>query len=503
MDQPRIHHQWAPITDLTEADRAAASGELPALAATWLDTRERLPAMQVEEFNTRLHREWSIETGIIERLYTLNEGTTRMLIEQGIDAALIAHDATEQSPEHVAALIRDHHEAVSWLFDTAAERRPLSTSFVKALHQLMTRKQSHAAGVNQFGQPARIELLHGQYKRQPNDPTRTDGSVHQYCPPEHVSAEMDRLIEMHLEHASSGIAPDVSAAWLHHRFVQIHPFQDGNGRVARALASLVFVGARWFPLVVTNDDRVAYLNALEMADEGDLGLLVRQFAQLQKDRLLQALSILGDISRDYKRLDQMLDAIGDQFERRNGRDGVVPAELEGTKETASALWDHALSRFRRVAERLGPLIVSTARTDPVFVDSFGPGDDERRRHWNLYQVINTAKSLGYFANVRDYHRWVRLGFNTGSGRSEILLSLHAVGPDYRGVVGASLCLYRCQQADSDEYEAAGNRVIELQRVCDELFQVNHNEQFDSARRRFENWLEESLVAGLEQWRRGE
>ena len=291
MDQPRIHHQWAPITDLTEADRSAASGELPALAATWLEAKERLPAAQVEKFNTRLHREWSIETGIIERLYTLDEGTTRMLIEQGIDAALIAHDATEQSPEHVTALIRDHHEAVSWLFDTAAERHPLSTSFVKALHQLMTRKQSHASGVNLFGRPARIELLHGQYKRWPNDPTRTDGSVHQYCPPEHVSAEMDRLIEMHLEHAASGIAPDVSAAWLYHRFVQIHPFQDGNGRVARALASLVFIGARWFPLVVTNDDRVAYLNALGRADEGDLGPLVRQFSQLQKDRLLQALSI--------------------------------------------------------------------------------------------------------------------------------------------------------------------------------------------------------------------
>lgn len=51
------------------------------------------------------------------------------------------------------------------------------------------------------------------------------------------------------------VSPEVEAAWLHHRFTQIHPFQDGNGRIARLLASLVFIKAGWFPLVVTRDDR--------------------------------------------------------------------------------------------------------------------------------------------------------------------------------------------------------------------------------------------------------
>jgi|GEM_PF-6737520 len=31
--------------------------------------------------------------------------------------------------------------------------------------------------------------------------------------------------------------PLLVAAWLHHQFVQIHPFQDGNGRVTRALVA--------------------------------------------------------------------------------------------------------------------------------------------------------------------------------------------------------------------------------------------------------------------------
>ena len=43
--------------------------------------------------------------------------------------------------------------------------------------------------------------------------------------------------------------PEVEAAWLHHRFGQIHPFQDGNGRVARALATMIFLRAGFVPLV--------------------------------------------------------------------------------------------------------------------------------------------------------------------------------------------------------------------------------------------------------------
>jgi Fic family protein len=46
----------------------------------------------------------------------------------------------------------------------------------------------------------------------------------------------------------------VQAAWLHHRFTQIHPFADGNGQVARAIASLVFIEAGWFPLILKRDE---------------------------------------------------------------------------------------------------------------------------------------------------------------------------------------------------------------------------------------------------------
>ena len=100
---------------------------------------------------------------------------------------------------------------------------------------------------------------------------------------------MDRLVALHHQHQDNQVPPEIEAAWLHHRFTQIHPFQDGNGRVARCLASLVFIQAGWFPLVLTRDDRTAYIQASEQADHDDLSGLVNLFSKSQKQAFIRSL----------------------------------------------------------------------------------------------------------------------------------------------------------------------------------------------------------------------
>ena len=240
---------WEPITGLGDDWRELASPELPPLVNVWSEQRESLQDTEsLNEFNERLAREWAIETGILEGLYTLDRGITRLLIEQGIDESLISHDATDGLPGKVAAHIHDQKEAVDWLFEFVKSERPFSESFIKELHALITRSQETATGIDTLGRRVEVPLRRGEYKARPNDPTRADGSVHRYCPPEQVTVEMERLIEHHDSYVAEGMAPEVISAWTHHRFTQIHPFQDGNGRVARALASLVFLREGWFPL---------------------------------------------------------------------------------------------------------------------------------------------------------------------------------------------------------------------------------------------------------------
>ena len=284
---------WQPITELDDRDRDAACAQLPALTTAWAERREGAVAGEVEEFNRRLMREWSIETCILERIYRLDRETSRLLVERGFDARLIPHDDFNGSSEQVVDYLSDHQEAAEWLYELAVAERPLSGSLIKEMHALLVRSQDTATGQDPFGRRVGIPLRKGEYKIRPNNPTRPDGVVHQYCPPEQVTVQMERLLGLYGQYQSEGASPEVVSAWLHHRFVQIHPFQDGNGRTARAISSLAFIQAGLFPLVIDRDQREGYFDALQDADGGDLRPLVDMFASNQRAVLAKALKTVG------------------------------------------------------------------------------------------------------------------------------------------------------------------------------------------------------------------
>ena len=138
------------------------------------------------------------------------------------------------------------------------------------------------------GRRVEVPLLKGKYKVRPNNPITLSGDLHEYCPPEQVRSEMDRLLAMHEAHMDQGTPTEVEAAWLHHRFVQIHPFQDGNGRVARALVAYLYARRHWPPPVIDADARHGYFDALQAADTGDLRPFVHFLAVRTVDALIAA-----------------------------------------------------------------------------------------------------------------------------------------------------------------------------------------------------------------------
>jgi hypothetical protein len=256
----------------------------------------------------------------------------------------------------------------------------------------------------------------------------------------------------------------------------------------------VLIRAGWFPLVVTRDDRTEYIDALEAADSGDLGPLVALFVRIEKRSFVKALSIADQVQQDARRVDQMIEAIGEMF---GDRDQQSLLEWDQAKDTAHEMWDFSRGRLDSVKAALEERLNGAGAPRRLGVD-FGEDGDAERRLWNRYQIVESATDLDYFANMREFHEWVRLGFQTENGRAELLLSFHAVGQDYRGLVGVSLSFYRRQEADDIEHQ-----IIELQPISDDLFQINYKEDPQSVERRYRPWLEANIVKGLDQWRRGE
>ena len=484
---------WSPLTELSDVDLAAASDELPSLASVWQDQRSELGDDRgLAEFNERLARELGDRDGGDRAAYTLDRGVTQVLIEHGIDVALIPHDATDQPPELVAEMIGDHRLAVEWLFEFVASRRGLTVSFVKELHALMTRHQAVVVGVDQFGRQTEVPLLHGEYKKLPNSPTRSRRIGPRVLPAGARRFRDGPLVDLHAEHTERGVPPEVEAAWLHHRFTQVHPFQDGNGRVALALASLVFLRHGWFPLVITRDEQVRYIDALEAADHGRLAPLVDLFAARQKKAFVSALGIAKEVVQETERVDQVLVSIGDMFAKR---DEARLQELEAAKQLAERMRDVAHHRFEEISGQLGPQLGGSPERR-TWADTAAQDDD--RRMWHRAQILDAVHAYGYFAGFRDFASWARLCIQTENGRGEIVVAFHSVGHEYRGVIGAVMVFFR-----RGETEDGQHLPLHVTVIGDEPFQINYKDTDETARSRFTHWLERGLVEALELWRRSE
>ncbi len=462
-------YRWHPIEDLTDAG-SLTDGELVSLLRVWRTRRKELEASgEYEEFDKRLRREWAIETGVIEDVFTLDRGVTRTLIQRGIEADYISRGATNKDPVFVAQVIRDHMDALEGLVDFVRGQRELTAGYIKELHAALLRSVDSYMAVDQFGTLVERRLEKGKYKETPNSPTRADGKVHEYCPPEHVAAEMDALVRMHGEHVAQGVPAEVEAAWLHHRFTQIHPFADGNGRVARALASLVFLKAGWFPVVIRRDAKVGYIDDLERADAGDLRGLVGRFVDWQRTSLIEASEVIYELKPVGTAHEAVLAARDRLVQRR-----IVPEpELGRAVANAQELFKKAQSALEAVGN---DLTAEIGRLRPGFGFRWG-------RFPPKTDYTKILRSFGLKPSP-EFSEGLTLTLMT-ERTDFLIIAFQALGPRFSGLVAAVVFLLG---------EGAGATHIGT-------FQANYEEEMAAADSRFAVWLDGTIVRALNEWRK--
>ena len=107
----------------------------------------------------------------------------------------------------------------------------------------------------------------GDYKTTPNNVRTSTGETYYFTPPDQVAPAMSDLIDWYRTKESEGEHPIVVAATLHYRFVRIHPFDDGNGRMARLLMNLILIKHGYTVAIIRQDGREEYIDTLEQVDK--------------------------------------------------------------------------------------------------------------------------------------------------------------------------------------------------------------------------------------------
>lgn len=486
-------YRWKPIEPLSDEERRTDLAAMRPLYENWRASKKRLQESseaQLADFNRRLIRRLSVETGILERLYDLDRGTTEALVANGFLEDLVSHSSTNIEPARLIDILRDQEAAVQLVIDCVANSRQLTKGLLNELHTILTRHQDTTTAVDQFGNRREIPLLKGKFKEQPNNPRRPDGEIHEYCPPIHVESETDNLLAWLPEIANED--PIVVAAWLHHRFTQIHPYQDGNGRVARALTTFVLLRADLLPLVVDRDLRTEYIKALELADQAQLSTLAEIFARLERNAILQALSVDADaeISHQKSLTSAVIGSLADKFGKRRIQ---KLAELRHVNSVALEL----RARARTVIEASFAEIESTLSEvgEPRMSIRDG-GPDRENSHWYKFEVVQSAKDAGKFANFAEDHYFIRGSIRVNRERLTFVVSFHHVGRELTGIMEATAFLKLESYEDSEDRESVSEKFS----LCSvEPFVFTHQTKVDEIGDAFSTWLDAALAVAIKEY----
>ena len=494
-----IAHKWQPISPLAE-DCGHDFSEIDSLQRQWLNVkraREELDPAAYNTFLERLTRSWAIETGIIEGLYTLDRGMTETLVMRGISTDIIDRSDTNKEPEELVRILDDHQDAVAGVYAYIREGRPITRITIQQIHTILTRHQLTYRSFNPSVGWFDARLEHGVFKKQANSPTRSDGQIHEYCPPEQVESELDNLIGWYDQYQNDNnrYHPLLLAAWLHHRFTQIHPFPDGNGRVVRTILTWHLVREEYLPVVVKRDDRTGYIDALEKADSGDLAPLVDFFARLEKRMILEALGE-PDFAGPAGAFEQVLDHIVEQIEHGNTDRAN---QLRLVNAVGEALQKHAAALLTERASQIASRLKQAGRTVDLQVITGGPADKE---HWYRWQVGETAKNAKHWANFNEARFFIRLTLMpyqmAQQSRLIFVVSLHHTGRQLSGIMAATafaLIEYRGNDT-SNQFEEDETSFIDC---TVEPFKFTWESDADDLLSRLKEWTDQCLTIALRQW----
>jgi Fic family protein len=192
---------------------------------------------------------------------TLTESETKVVLEEGITIG------GKPLKDHMEVI--GHSQAFDFLF-SCAKKNSITLSDIKELHRLFY---------------YRIDIKKaGVYRK---EKVFITGSKYSVTNPELITEKMEEFVG-NMQKMKETLHPVEFAARAHKEFVFIHPFVDGNGRVARLLMNLILLQAGYTITIIPPVVRHNYIMFLEKAhrDDKDFIMLIAQMVkETQRDWL--------------------------------------------------------------------------------------------------------------------------------------------------------------------------------------------------------------------------
>ncbi|MCX6210801.1 MAG: Fic family protein [Bacteroidetes bacterium] len=242
------------------------------------------------------------------------EGNT---LTYGETAMLLIFDKTEGIHElREFEEMKAHDVAYKLIQDWAKDaEHPLTEAYIKQLNKLILVRPFWKEAETKEGHPTRREIKVGEYKEYPNSVRLQSGEMFEYASPIDTPIKMGELMHwFNTESEKKELHPVVLAALLHYKFVLIHPFDDGNGRISRLLMNYVLLKNNLPPVIIKTHDKKNYLNALNQADTGNTDAFIKYIAEQviwsleiqTKATKGESIEELGDVEKEILLLQKQL-----------------------------------------------------------------------------------------------------------------------------------------------------------------------------------------------------
>jgi len=303
--------------------------------------------------------------------------------------------------------IKGHNEGIDYLFHLIKNREQLTEKIIRELHAMILVEPYSNPAQTPSGQLVEKRVTLGAYKILPNHVKTPTGEIHYYATPEETPAKMTEIVDWLRENQQKNdLHPLLLAAAFHYRFVAIHPFDDGNGRMSRMIMNLLLMQYGYPPVVIKQQDRQAYYYALRQADAGDLSTFIEYIGE----NLLHSLNIQlkgakGESMEEPDDLDKEIallkGSLGDMTEIIGRNEDIV--------SFLTSEWSGLLNQTRLYCHKIDDLFANKRET-LVFSSDGRSGNvveihDKTDGDW-VNRLFEPYKQTIILKELRYEYRWI-------------------------------------------------------------------------------------------------